>query len=265
MVNTTASISFASTNTGTDALPIENILYQTNVLVTDAPGATLTAIRLYSSPIAAIWAPTDLSRFTPASAPVLAASVLATARPTAGSRSPQRASSEPTTTSTQFGNAKSSENLSTGGKICIGIGVPAVVCLVAALMFFLRRRRRGRVSPNPDHPYLDAKAELHGKEKQRADLGDDGNVRELGGRNNPLELEGVPQRHELQGNVAGQEMTTISSPLIRGAHDIFILMSFSNRFEKQRKQAKPFGLCSSRIAYRDGDSAHFVSLQRAGV
>lgn len=203
-----------STATVTDAI----------LTVTSGSGASLWTFTGYAFPIVVTWASTDLYRFTPASAPLLAG--LSTAAPSPTSKIAQTTSTEPVrNTATAAGKNR----LSTGAQAGIGVGVSiAGLCvLIAGGWLLLRRRKNRSVSQDDKQPYVDAKAELPDKQPARtsataAELAEDGGVNkmpasarqvELPATSKPLEMDSQMQRHELEAATAAHEVRATRSPV----------------------------------------------------
>jgi hypothetical protein len=100
----------------------------------------------YDWPISVMWAQSDLTNFTPASAPLLVSetSAASVTRSTGGAEQASSAS---------FGNSNGSDTptgLSTGAKAGIGIGVAlgSAALLVISFLVYRRRRRRRDAARN---------------------------------------------------------------------------------------------------------------------
>jgi len=96
----------------------------------------------YDWPISVMWAESDLDKFTPASAPLLAANAGSTSG-AASTTSPAHLSG--TATGTALPTPTGSKGLSTGAQAGIGVGVAVVVLAVLAVAgFIFYQRRKGK-------------------------------------------------------------------------------------------------------------------------
>jgi hypothetical protein len=195
--------SLISANT---VLSLENGLYKTVDLSSTFVG--------YQWPLSVEWASSDLSMFTPASAPLLAATQ-SSGILDLGSMAPVG-----TETPSQSSAVDHSSSLSTGAKAGIGVSVAvagAMIIGALVLWFFRRRVMRKRVhnpAANNAHPYVDGKVELPHDE---AEIRGPGIPVELGAMNqSPKEMDGETKANdlsaktqmspvELEGNWYGHE------------------------------------------------------------
>jgi hypothetical protein len=169
-------------------LSLENGLYKTVDLSSTFIG--------YQWPLSVEWASSDLSLFTPASAPRLAA--------TQSSGILDLGSMAPVGTMTPSqSSAVDHGSLSTGAKAGIGVGVAVAGAMIigALVLWFLRRRvMRKRIpdlAANNAHPYVDGKVELP---HDGAEIRAPGIPVELGAMNqSPREVDGETKANELSG------------------------------------------------------------------
>lgn len=137
------------------------------------------------------WQSSDLESFSPASAPVLGYS-----------------SNSNSTDSEQ----SSSNGLPTDAKIGVGVGVTVGILLVGSLLgsVLYRRFRRGKGSAVSVDEKLIAVLPTSLAE-QKAELGSDGHIQEIGGRKVLAEADGTDVRHELEGDWQGYEVSGAKS------------------------------------------------------
>jgi hypothetical protein len=177
-----------------------------NISTTFTPSYSFVALQY---PISVEWAASDLSLFTPASAPVLTTDVSSTISkftgtlPTTGGRK-----AGPTSTAT---HTATDSGLSTGAEAGIAVGaVVAVVTVLAGVIFWMIRRRRGskrRILDSDDKsnafPYVDNKIELPTEEPRRAKH-----------EQSPVELNAMSSPQELEvGEGAVKKVNSEQSPV----------------------------------------------------
>ena len=190
----------------------------TEFVMTSGQGATLATFVALFTPLMVTWASSDLNRFTPSSAPLKGSAMSTSDISGSQSHSQKTHSNAPTSTSAAPKSksttaAPNPSGLNTGAKAGIGVGVSVfALCLFFIVFWSLRRRRnRQKINQPVDHPYVDAKAELPGKDNAKtprsaAELAADSNFGEMSGVDGALELEGSRQRHELYGDDGGHEV-----------------------------------------------------------
>ena len=105
------------------------------------------------------WQSSDLSMFTPSSAPALPGSKLSAWEV---SVAVQATHTSPSGKTDSASSNDQDAGLSTGAKAGIGVGVAAAVLLIIAIILLLMRRRKKRtaVESSKTVTYLDSKAEL---------------------------------------------------------------------------------------------------------
>jgi hypothetical protein len=148
------------------------------------------------------WAAGDLPQFTPASAALLQIALLPL----------QTSTTESGTITTQTSTTASTSGLSTGTKIGTGVGIACgVLLLVAAIVYvFYKRSRKARKMAEPSQ----AMSELQGPGvERRAELTNDSQIQEIGGRKILAEADHASVRYELEGAWHGHEAHGPRSPL----------------------------------------------------
>jgi hypothetical protein len=187
--------------------------------------------------IAVEWVASDLSLFTPASAPILPTSRLAqyesslVARPRSGvaaststepskptsKTSPQQTRAAQTGTQSNTDLSRQSHGLSTGAKAGIGVGVSIAVLFLFAIGFWILRRRRKPKREENGRPFVDAKSELpdnsmaHGTvaelpDRDREELPADSERLEAADNQRLAEVAAEHERLELAANSRPQEL-----------------------------------------------------------
>jgi hypothetical protein len=131
----------------------------------------------YQWPLSVEWASSDLSLFTPASAPVIASdatSTIASGTDTAITSGARQSGQIPAATTR---SATSDTGLSTGATAGIAVGaVVAVIAVLAGILFWwFKRRRSSQLIPNESDKggqpfYVDQKVELPTEEPRRQDV-----------------------------------------------------------------------------------------------
>lgn len=175
-------------------------------------------------PISVEWALSDLSRFTPASAPVLAA----TATSTISSLASGANIGSPSTGSPASPPFSFERGLSTGAQVGIGagIGLAAIAVIVAVILWLLKRRKVravGRSRDAKEEPlYVDGKFELATEGAERsppqppAELAESGSPLEVHSENkfqvNTANLQTQRSPVELDGNWYGYEADSDGRP-----------------------------------------------------
>lgn len=163
-------------------------------------GVGPTAIYGYMRPLIVMYAASDISRFTPISAPLKRAPAATTtvAKATGTNNDvPPRKSSEH-----QMSTSQPSSSLSTGARAAIGVtvGLVSVSIIVGLAWLLLRRRRRRRQEPVVTEY---AKPELQDgfasrRSRRVNELSHDGELFEMAGRMDAVQIDGR-QWHELEG------------------------------------------------------------------
>jgi hypothetical protein len=165
------------------------------------------------TPIIVTWASSDLSQFTPASAPLLPPGAAAPATATvdtSGVPAGDGTGVAPLSSSSAAANSSSSSS-SSGAKIGIGVGVGVGgTLLITLLAWFLLRRHKRRKGDNRQETY--EKAELHGEASEKTqpdhkptELGGDAQVHEMGVASKPTEVDAT-ETHELPSGDAVHEV-----------------------------------------------------------
>lgn len=121
---------------------ISTVTTSTSLVLADRTTVVTDFFSAYDWPISVMWAESDLNKFTPASAPLLAGKAASTSN-AASTSSPAQMSE--TGTSTALPTPTGSKGLSTGAEVGIGIGVAAIaLALLAVAGFILYRRRKAK-------------------------------------------------------------------------------------------------------------------------
>ena len=182
----------------------------TQLQTTQLPGQASVTVA-FANPISVAWQSSDLDKFIPASAPVLAL-----AQQTGGSISATSSSLSlsTTTTNTQYPSSTitttSGSELSTGAKAGIGVGVAvAALAIIAGILYWFFRRYRLRQKPKQTQESTAAeKRDMHGEymsipmdARPRAELGGDANVYEAANSFTPAEAPTKTIPHELEGDM----------------------------------------------------------------
>jgi hypothetical protein len=169
--------------------------------VTDATeivtgGSTMS----YTSPFIAVaqlvlvaWESSDLSSFTPLSAPLQQQVATSTSSEGAGT-----ALSTPTTANTSV--AAYSNGLAQTTKIGLGVGIACGVILACVVVGLLVYRRRLRQLRSISGTFQTTEDPIAAGVITKAELGSDSYVHEIGGKQVLAEADDVHARHELEGN-----------------------------------------------------------------
>lgn len=182
------------------------------------------------------WHHSELSLFTPASAPILPTQVIeqyessVAGRPKTGvaaststnpskptsKTSPQHTHTAQTGTQSSTHSNGQSSGLSTGAKAGIDVGVPIAVIFLLTVGFWILRRRRKPKREESGRPYVDAKSELPDNSKaaatiaelpdrDREELASDLERQEVANNQRPQEVAGDRKPQELAANPRPQE------------------------------------------------------------
>ena len=177
------------------------------------------------------WVSSDLPLFTPASAPALPSSVLASYEATAKPKKTSQQPVNPTTNTAPAGAATSNggkqpdSGLSTGAKAGIGVAVVlAVLILLGVILFVFHRKRKQNTAPNRassngadnNHAHLDEPIELpaqvskapHEVEARSFEL-----PPILLANNSLISEAPSSEMHEMQGHFQGYEAEGARSPV----------------------------------------------------
>jgi LPXTG-motif cell wall-anchored protein len=165
------------------------------------------------------WASSDLSLFTPASAPVLPAASISKFEALTTSAATSTLQSGTQTSSPTSKASAGSNGLSTGAEAGIGVGIAiAVLLLISGIIYFVfRRRRRNKNAAlqraGSTEPYVDSKAELpHNAAAKRPQEVEAGGPLTAEAGPPPIPIASKPRfgggigRHELQGDFRGHEI-----------------------------------------------------------
>jgi hypothetical protein len=181
----------------------------TQLQTTQLPGQASVTVA-FANPISVAWQSSDLDKFIPASAPLLAL-----AQQTGGSLSATTSSSASSSTqNTQYPsstNTKSGEaDLSTGAKAGIGVGVAvAALAIIAGMLYWFFRRYQLTQKPKKAEVNTAAeKRDIYGENmsspmdaRPHAELDSDANVFEAANSSMPAEAPTKTIPHELEGDM----------------------------------------------------------------